>query len=422
LKGVIKWEIEFSLVYVKTLNIFFIDLYLIDVDGEVVDHIEMTAYPRVDDDNQLDISFDYAGYYFSASNLIDGSNSEMVSAASSQFFFDLMDDGGTGGGGGTLYPLINVTYSIVGIDNAENASEAIMEPVTLLNDGPTKYIYHIAKLAMIRSNYEHNSSLTEPSGMIDDQNDFSSWEYGLSDIGYAGCEIVAMYNFLSNTAGTGYDPDLASLIALTQLIYADMGLGYLGSGPTDGNLLGLVENEILDFTEYLFDEYITNELIRDVAEAIVDFYYSIPGWMQNFFDFVVTQTIDALISTLNPLLGLADSLIEIFMGQGNHFSIVLDLYQVDNSDIYYDLDDYEENLDETRHFIISFWNNEDTSGGIPDVSGMLHTIYINRDYDSSGFTGYNNSGASNRDDLYDFIDVDHSDADDMFISGVIIKK
>jgi len=413
-------EVMFDILYVKTLNIFFIDLILLDYEGEVIDQIEMTAYPEVNEENQLDISFDYAGYYFHASNIIDGSNSEMVGGASSQFFFEIMDDGG---GGGTFYPIINVTYSVIGIDNAESASQDIMDPITLLDDGPVKYIYHHAKLSMIRDNYEHNSSLIHPTGMIDDQNSsvYLDWEFGLSDLNYAGCEIIAMYNFLYNNAGVGDDPDLPTLIALTQLIYADMGLGFLGSAATDDNLIGLVENEVLDAMQYLYDEYVTSQFIRDVAEAIVDFYYSIPGWMQSFFEFVISNTVDALISSINPLLGATEPILDAVLGQGHHFSRVLELYQVSNSDIHYNLSTYNDSLDESRDFIITYYNDPDyINGVVPSFWEMIHTVYIYRDYDSNGFDAYNHN-YSNRDDLYDFIDSDLSNAENMFISGIIIK-
>lgn len=50
---------------------------------------------------------------------------------------------------------------------------------------------------------------------------------------------------------------------------------------------------------------------------------------------------------------------------------------------------------------------------------MLHTVYIYRGSDSTGYVAYN-VGPDDYDDIYEVIHSDESSAKDMFISGVII--
>lgn len=77
-------------------------------------------------------------------------------------------------------------------------------------------------------NYEHNSSLTQPTGYIMGQGQYADFNVGYASFADVGCELAAVYNALRAVSKSPYLP---SIIRSFESLGYVMNNGYWGSDP-----------------------------------------------------------------------------------------------------------------------------------------------------------------------------------------------
>jgi len=113
------YTLNFEITYIKELDILFMDVLLLDRFGETVEREKVFGYVVVDEAGNEDIEFDLYGFSFMGSEL--GIHEPVEKTAMNMLVHKALmelEDGG-GGGGGVVYPILNVSYSIVGLDEAK---------------------------------------------------------------------------------------------------------------------------------------------------------------------------------------------------------------------------------------------------------------------------------------------------------------
>lgn len=415
--------LAFEVTYIKTLDILFLDIVLHNKQGDIVETEKVFGYVTVDDNGNEDILFDFYGYYFLGSDF--GINSFVEQTSASLTIHNVLADI-DGGGGSIVYPILNISYSIVGLDQAKSNALNIVQPPSLLVDGPVKYLMYAAKLIMIQNDFNHNSSQTKPVGFINDQNNskWTNWKFGISTMYDSGCGIIAMYNFLYDT---GNNPDLATLIALTQLSNADLAYGIFGTNPIPEEylqLLALSSMVLFDLIIYP----IAAILVPGVAAVIVaNFISQQPWWMQiilglNYGAAVVATTI-TIEAALFASVVTANVFIANYFSDLHDIADVLSLYNLTNISTSLAYNSYTSNLSNYRYSIVSYWNGLG-SNGLIDFGQGAHTIYVKRDpADTSKFIDYNNGNyyLSSSSTVYSMINSNFSNANKQFISGIVVK-
>jgi len=419
------YTLNFDVTYMKELDILFMDINLTDLAGEVVERERVFGYMVIDEDGNEDIQFDFYGYYFLGS---DFGVKEPVEKTSLNLTIQraLYFENGGGDGGSIVYPLLNISYSIVGLDAAKSNAYKVVKPPILETDGPIKYIMYHAKMVMIENDFKHNSKLTKPTGFINDQHNskWKNWKFGLSTIYESGCGVIAMYNFLHDT---GNNPDFATLIALAQLCNADLAYGIFGANPIPEQYLQLLALEAMIIFDLIVYP-IAAAMVPAVAAVIVANYIKEqPWWMQIILGISAPAALLATTAVIESALFAAVVTANVFIA--NYFSDlhdiadVLKLYKVKKISTSLSLSSYESNLSDYRYSIIAFWNDVG-SNGIANFSAGAHTVYVKRHNNTSMFVDYNNSNTSltPRSQLHAVIDSNRTDASKMFISGMVIKE
>jgi len=112
-----------------------------------------------------------------------------------------------------------------------------------------------AKKKVIEDNTAHNSKLdadpetTTKNDYIESQKDKSDFNYGLRDVGYNGCEVIAVHNA---KVAKGIESSLSETIRDFQDNGAMVGFGALGSNPFKiGNVLADYD---IDYTTVSLDQ------------------------------------------------------------------------------------------------------------------------------------------------------------------------
>ncbi len=118
--------ISFEVLYIKSLDLLYVDVSLFDAQNIVVDTMTLNGYAFEEIDGKRNIKFDLYGYSFYSTDLLSDDAIDEI-AINSNFYLAIMIDGG-GGSGGVVYPIVNVSNSIVGIDDVIDNAEAYLNP------------------------------------------------------------------------------------------------------------------------------------------------------------------------------------------------------------------------------------------------------------------------------------------------------
>lgn len=376
------YVISFDVLYIKLLDLLYIDVYLIDFDGEVVESISLNGYAKEDGDGYRDIKFDLYGYSFYSTDMFSPDAIDEISMNHNLRFL-MMDDSG-GGGGGVTYPIVNISNSIVGIDDAVNNAEEYLNPPDVWYDGPMKYFMWKVKLDMAKKDFQHNTIVnnsTTISGYIGDQHlsKWDSWKYGLSNLGNAGCGIFAMFNLFKST---GYTPSLPTLVAVTQLMNADIVFGLFG---TNGYPVGTSFSSTT-----VFDSIVSNvlvpiafEIIPQIAVTIInaEFENAAQWWIDWFgwtYDIQVGLTIAVLEAAFFSVYLTTHALVEWYWSSVHSMSEVLSLYGINNISNTTNLDTFVSNTAGSQYFIVNLWWDSVPSTNTIDVLSGAHSVFVRR--------------------------------------------
>ncbi len=296
-----------------------------------------------------------------------------------------------------------------------------------------KYFMWKVKLEMAKDDFIHNSVLeTEAinnnqlvgfNGYIGNQSNptWDSWEYGLSNLGDAGCGIFAMFNFLKTT---GYYPHLSTLIALTQLMNADVAFGLLGTNAYPEDML-FIETTVFDSIIQNYIIPIAVDIIPGIAATLINAEFENAGdwWLRWFgwtYDIQVVATTAVIETAFFTLFVTADALVEWYWNSTSSVTEVLSLYGFDDTSNTTNLDTFITNSEGSQYFIITFWHDIVPSTNTIDVTGGAHTIFVRRL--STGnfrvFNLYGNGNYYDYADLYKVIDSDLNDARIKLLSGI----
>jgi hypothetical protein len=393
------YRISFEVLYIKSLDLLYIDVSLIDTHNIVVDTMTLNGYAFEDIDGNRNIKFDLYGYSFYSTDLLSNENIDEI-AINSNFYLAIMIDGG-GGSGGIVYPIVNVSNSIVGIDDAIENAETYLNPPDIWYDGPMKYFMWKIKLEMARDDFIHNSALETTAinnnqlvgfnGYIGNQNNplWDSWKYGASNLGDAGCGIFAMFNFLKNT---GYNPHLSTLIALTQLMNADVAFGLFGTNAYPEDML-FMETTVFDSIIQNYIIPIAIDIIPGIAATLINaqFENASDWWLRWFgwtYDVQVVATTAIIETAFFALFVTADALVEWYWSSTSSVTEVLSLYGITDMSNTTNLDTFITNSEESQYFIITFWHDIESSTNTIDFTGGAHTVFVRR-LSTGKFRAYN---------------------------------
>ncbi|MCD4826830.1 MAG: hypothetical protein K8Q99_03525 [Acholeplasmataceae bacterium] len=426
-----EYRISFEVLYIKSLDLLYIDVSLIDTYNNIVDTMTLNGYAFKDTDEIRNVEFDLYGYSFYATDLLSDDTIDEV-AINSNFVLAIMTgDGGVSGG--IVYPIVNVSNSIVGIDDAINNAEAYLNPPDIWYDGPMKYFMWKVKLEMAKDDFIINSALeTEAiedgklvgsNGYIGNQSNstWDSWEYGLSNLGDAGCGIFAMFNFLKDT---GYDPHLSTLIALTQLMNADVAFGLFGTNAYPDDML-FMETTVFDSIIQNYIIPIAVDVIPKIAATLINtqFENASDWWLRWFgwtYDVQVVATTAVIETAFFALFVTADALVEWYWSSTSSVTEVLSLYGFNDMSNTTNLDSFITNSEGSQYFIVSFWYDIESSTNTIDFTGSAHTVFVRRL--STGnfrvFNLYGNGIYYDYTDLYKVIDSDLNYARIKLLSGI----
>ncbi|MCR5786087.1 MAG: hypothetical protein K6G28_00075 [Acholeplasmatales bacterium] len=146
-------------------------------------------------------------------------------------------------------------------------------------------LYTTVKNTSYLINYGINSNKTQPTGYVYGQNSYSNWNFGFSNMAYAGCEVIAGYN-LAHAKGRNYT--LADTIFLYESLGIEIGIaqGFFGSNPYQIsyflNATGISYNKVTSYKT--FEKYMNNS---------TDYYVILSAWNgEGKGDMVHTYMID----------------------------------------------------------------------------------------------------------------------------------
>ncbi len=340
-------------------------------------------YAFVTNKNNIKFDFNGIGYSASVSSLVDKDFKKDPTAGPT---LDL-----------SLYPLMNITANLTTYADAESMLKDDFYVPNILEDGPVKYIIYKAKMKKIIENYNHNNAETyQPTGIIEDQKNYSSWHFGYNlipkedntfefksegTLDKNGCECIAIYNMLYDS---GANPHLPTIIVLTQLCNADIAMGMFGANPIGEE----AKQVLIAALEIIFDSVILNALcdfIDDVADKIFENYRdACPWWVKELFRISAkvwaTITLAKIKNSLRTALEVAKDFAAIYLESLSDFTKVVSYFTADK---YTTVDcltfkDFKNTLCTYRQGIMTYWNKEDDVKLIPLISKGAHTIYVKK--------------------------------------------
>ena len=388
-------RIAYNVTYLKRLDIMYFDVNVLDASGQTIQTETLYGYPFVNENGQTDVKMDVHGTVVYASDLLEDETYEKDSVLNGtlpRHVCVLADS--TCDGGSCLYPILSISQSITTFNQAWGLAKTFIIIPDLFTYGPIPYLFYVAKMTMAELDYAWNCKKTKPVGLIEDQGKYSDWRFGLSlgeyggSVSKAGCECIALYNFLYDC---GANPDLATIIALTELSNADLFWGVFGSNPVPNEVIQTLTGDILD----LFNEKVVpliREKIPGLATTILDEFISEqPGWFQTVlhicYDAAHNLTVDILEKALDVAVVVVNVFIDCYVAQLHDIGDVLRLLTYGHDLLSCGcLSDFDKNISSKRQGIVSFWNRTDSSGSIDIMSGV-HTVYVRRE--ESGYSGLN---------------------------------
>lgn len=433
--------VSFEATYVQEVGIIFMKVNLNDVDSSSVDQINVIAYPFFNEElGQSDVSFEYFGETFLASDYLNRAVDNQFNT--SKMFLSLTHDGSGGGSGGSgNTTVVNVTMPVLQISIAiiNSGKNLIQEginklqqiaPIDFWRDGPLHYILWYVKVEKAIKNYNHNKTLSLPTnalrdGYIDDQNKLSDWNFGFESFDNNGCGVISLYNLLVSQNRT---PSLPSLILLSELMNADLGLGFLGLNPISNDLMKLVSGTInivfkvmqplLHLASPVIAGVITERLISDQLNRATKWWQDMLIWASMPGQYAIT------LATVNAAIIAAvtsvDLVTEFYLEHLHGIPDVLNVLGYESLNVsYLSYDNFNGGTSTYGYFIISFFND------VPNFSDLYsfsaHTIFIKRDkQNESAMTAYNNN-IKYSSNFYGFYANSYSTRNTQFISGITVK-
>lgn len=269
-----------------------------------------------------------------------------------------------------VYPLMKIVSELANFDDVQGIAKIVVDVPDIIIDGPI------------------NGQGT---------NDFDEWVFGINytksegfqagrgNFKNNGCGIIAIYNMLFQS---GAKPDLASIIALTQLCNADLVLGAFGVNPINKEiideirigakilyesvLISLVETVMLQVAQIIYEN-----MIKKIIEEPWWVCFMI-GTCPALAGLVVETILVSLRATFvaaNLILHFVDDYLRNLgdLSQVVRFFLGNQYTQIDCLN----LEDFINNVTDYSQGVITFWN-ELNNDGKPDVLQGAHTVYVEK--------------------------------------------
>lgn len=380
----------------------------IDVSSDQTAAKRINGFPLLKSDGTYDVSLDFGhGTIFA---------SEILVADSLTCIENLVIDKETT----TLYPIASISLSLATYASATSLAFSYVKVPNLFVDGPTEYAMYEAKLAIAAAHYAANKKNKNPTSILEVQSNLSDWHFGIgNNLAKNGCGVIAIFNFLFDS---GAKPNLAILIAITELCNADLLWGIFGVNPIPDELFKAASALI----EKGFDCFIMPimmKLIPTLSVTIIGFCSTIvPAWLIPLLGPACAITMDTIIASLSAILLSASVFVKEIMPwyvrNMHDIKDVLNLICANNFSSHPVLGSFGKRMHERRQGVVSFWNKIDKNGMI-DVLGGAHTVYIRKEVD--GFYCANNNKVNiPSQSVYEIIDSNEKNANKKFIWGYIV--
>lgn len=422
------YEIRFDVNYMKFLDILYFDLSLYKSD-ELIRKESVYGFPFSNPDGSMNIRFDFHGTKVLLSDVEASKGEVEKDSLSSSFSSSLHITQGISTGSGLFYDVVSISSSVSSFDESLGLALKYVYIPTMLKDGPVNYLFYTVKLKLALKNYNHNSSLKLDKAFITKQETLSSWKFGLFSMSYSGCEIIAMYNMLY---ASGADPDLPSLIAMTELFNADILFGWLGTNPSDEFTNNLVIS-LMSFYDANISPLVSCAM-KDLYESICNCIPDAPGWFRSVLKITAEITATAIDIQLKKLLLKLTSAVQLFImytvNTMKDYSDVLNPMISPHSLAKYDsVAEYDTAISNKRQGIITFWNETKTlsSGAtIVDIEKQIHTVYIEKYYSKTykayRYITYNFNGRESSTVKGLISSFSAAEGEQKFISGIILEE
>ena len=385
----------FSLDYIKLYDYVFFTVNQYDSNNEEVDSDFYTLMPFKTESGDIDIKMDYYGIEIYYSETIKLDSQKGGNTKSGGWFTPIIYDGP----GGVIHVVLDISHCITdwNQDNLSGlAAQYILVP-SLSTNGPLYYLFYLAKASIAYSNYTSNKLQTNPTTFIHNQgsNDYNNWKFGmLSDyagttIDFAGCECIALFNLLMDCQRPeGESPDLASIIALVELLNADLFGGVFGTMTLPTGAIDVVTNAITNIYNSSIKPVIES-FIDDIAENIYNYYLSNTSWLAQYLAGLIIQIVEDIIGYLLIAVASATEFLLYYFNCLNDIGDVIDILIEDhNYTGYSTLSSFSNAMGIKYQGIVSFWNETDPDGNI-NILGRMHTVYVKRDTTINKYKFYN---------------------------------
>lgn len=393
-----------SAVCVKDLGIM-----TIDFDNQSGGRSTAYGFPFIDEKGKYDVSIDYLGETALASQIL----SEPASLTQSDFLIIDKEP--------SLYPIASISIMFAEYSAALPLAHKCVKVPDLLKDGPIEYALYETKISIACSHYIHNKEKKNPTDIINNQNDYADWKFGIgNNLSNNGCGVIAMFNLLFDSTAK---PNLALLIALTELCNADLLWGIFGVNPIPDELLKTLPPLIEDCFDYVIAP-ITAALIPTLSASIYTLgLTATPPWLMPLLAPVYVLSVETIVASLSAVLLSAAMFIKEFIPwyvENMHdIRDVISIVSSKRFDSFSSLSSFDDCIRSKRQGIISFWNNVGNDGKVNIAKGA-HTIYIKRQQD--GFYSFNNKrDGVVLDNAFKAIDFNEQKADKKHIWGYIIN-
>jgi hypothetical protein len=427
--------VSFETTYVHEIGIVFLKANLYNGSSEV-DQISVLGFPFYNETlQQPDVSFEYFGEKLFASDLLNKAVNHQSDSPSMLF---VLEDGG---GGSSNPPVVNVTMPIlqISISIINSGVNLIQEeinklqqiiPVDFWLDGPLHYMLWYVKSLKAFDNYNHNKNQSIPTtalkdGYINDQSQLSSWKFGFQSFNQNGCGVISLYNLLVSQNRT---PNLSLLILLSELMNADLGLGFLGLVPMSNDLLMAVSNTVnvvfqamqplLHASSPIIAGIITERLISDQLGQSTYWWEDMLIWASMPGQYAITLA--AVNMAIVAAVASVDLVTDFYLEHLHGIPDILNVLGYNSLDVsYLSYDIFSSGRIAYGYFIITFFNSVPNFSNPQTLGG--HTIFVKRvKVNETTLITYNN-GISTSNNFYNLYAISYSSRNSQFLTGVTIK-
>lgn len=375
--------------YLSQVGLMYVDVFAKDDAGEI-QQATFHEYPFHNEKGEVDAKWDILGDTFTLSSLREtyktSLNAEPNSSSTlkSPFGGGISDDGPQTKipkagdiveDSKLIPPLIKISSSLVGFEEASDVAFNVCKVPNLKLGEAVDYLFHLAKVAIIREQFNQNSkNAKQPNGLINDQKSYSSWKFGMSNVAHAGCECIALYNMMFDAGAT---VDLPSVIASVELANADLLLGLWGTNAVSPAYENYIENIIKKFFEDTLLPKISY-YIDDVAQGIFDYHYkTIPALLRKIGIVLGMQVRDIAEKLIAAVAKLTAFIAHLQKNKHTLYDVASYAIGSVNLQECEDLSSFESGMATFRQGIVSFWNTVNSDGSIEYFDGM-HTVYVKR--------------------------------------------